>query len=420
MSSTPKPSFQAVSYPVRVQPRDFEAEARPEGGGTECFDTAAALELNRARLDHLASLGLSWAGKSVLDVGCGVGHFSQAVAQNGCRVVGVDAREENIRVFRERHPHIEARVANVEQDLSALGTFDVVLCYGLLYHLENPCQALRNLAAVCRDLLIVETIVCDHEQPVAVWDDETKSANQALMGLGCRPSPSLVTLAVNRIGFPLVYAPLDPPRHAEFEVKWTNSLAWIQNGHVIRAVFLASRTPLENPRLELLCGTPPAEPRRQFSRGDEISGAVSLAERVLHNATEARGETPLTIVSPPQSWAYCVAFPLHEKPLRQSGKGGPILIQADLQVQNGEARFAGANQALTEFVGGEAVVTAEEGRREIELVIESPEDCAWIVFRNGAAEGPSRFEIHGLKAYEARESLPEPADGKPHTTERLC
>jgi hypothetical protein len=264
---------------------------------------------------------------------------------------------------------------------------------------------LRNLAAVCRDLLIVETIDCDHEQPDAVWDDDTKSANQAQLGLGCRPSPSLVTLAVNRIGFPLVYAPLDPPRHAEFEVSWTNSLAWMQNGHVIRAVFLASRTPLENPRLTLLCGTPPAEPRREFSRGDELPGAVSLADKVLHNATEARGEAPLAIVSPPESWAYCVAFPLHPKPLRQSGQGGPILVQADLQVQAGEARFAGANQALSEFVGEEAVVTAAEGRREVALVIEAPEHCAWIVFRNGAAEGPSRFEIHGIAVYQAREGL---------------
>jgi len=405
MSSSAKSSSPATSYPVRVQPRDFQGEARPADGGPECFDTVEALELNRARLEHFESLGLRWAGKSVLDVGCGVGHLSQALSKKGCRVVGVDAREENIRVFRQRHPDLQAHVANVEEDLAWLGAFDIVLCCGLLYHLENPFQALRNLAAVCPNLLIVETIVCDHELPVAVWEDETKSANQALQGLGCRPSPSLVTLALNRIGFPLVYAPLPPPKHREFEVRWSNSLAWSQDGHVIRSVFIASRAPLDNPRLTLLCGTPPSWYCRNFGPGDEIPGAVSIAESVLHNSTEISRETPLTIVSPRERWAYCVAFPLRQQALQESGKRGPILIKADLNVQAGEVRFAGVNPDLSEIVGEEAVWSAGQGRREVELCIETPERCGWIVFRNGAAEGPSRFEIRGVAAYHARKRV---------------
>jgi SAM-dependent methyltransferase len=393
---------------VRVQPRNFHEEARPSDGGTECFDTAEALVLNRARLEHLDSLELPWAGKSVLDIGCGVGHLSQALARKNCRVVGVDAREENIRVFRQRHPGLQAHVANVEQDLSSLGTFDMVLCCGLLYHLENPLQALRNLSAVCGELLIVETIVCDHELPVAVWDDETKSANQAMQGLGCRPSPSLVTLALNRIGFPLVYAPLHPPGHPEFEVRWTNSLAWIQDGHVIRSVFLASRAPLDNPALILLCGTLPTWYCRRFGPGPEIPGAVSITEGAPHNSSQISHREPLTLVSPRQPWAYCVAFPLHHQRLQESGKRGPLFIKADLNVHAGEVRLAAVTADFTELIGEEAALTAGQGRHEVELAIEVPERCGWIVFRNGASEGPSRFEIRGLRAYQARERAQNP------------
>ena len=42
-------------------------------------------------------------------------------------------------------------------DLASLGTFDVVLFLGVLYHLENPFGALRRLAAVTRDLAVIET-----------------------------------------------------------------------------------------------------------------------------------------------------------------------------------------------------------------------------------------------------------------------
>ena len=40
---------------------------------------------------------------------------------------------------------------------------------------------------------------------VSIMADETKAANPALDGLGCRPSPSFIALALNRVGFRYVY-----------------------------------------------------------------------------------------------------------------------------------------------------------------------------------------------------------------------
>jgi len=242
---------------LAVEPRDVAEEGPPPGGGVETFDTPEAAAINRARLAHLDSLGLPVAGKRVLDVGCGVGHHGAFYAERGCSVLCVDAREENIQALRRRYPQLEAHVANVEMDdLSRFGTFDIVHCYGLLYHLENPIAALRNIAAVCRGILLLETIVCDHPMAILRIEDETLSSNQALGGLGCRPSPGFVAMALNRVGFPFVYAPRRTPDHEDFAFERLGNLDTGRDGHNLRCVFVGSKTPLSLDGLEPLIRSP--------------------------------------------------------------------------------------------------------------------------------------------------------------------
>ena len=229
---------------ISISHRSFDSEPLPEGGGTQTFDTPAAMEINQARLAHLESLGLPLNNRSVLDVGCGVGHLAQFFIKRNCHVVCLDGRTENIHSLHERYPGLEGHVANVESDLSRFGRFDIVCCFGLLYHLENPLAALRNIAAVCDDLLLLETIVCDHEKPLLLLDDETKTYSQALRGVGSRPSPSFVAMALDRVGFPYVYAPRVPPDHPDFRFDWRNNLEWRRDGHLLRCAFVAAKKEL--------------------------------------------------------------------------------------------------------------------------------------------------------------------------------
>jgi FkbM family methyltransferase len=240
--------------------------------------------LNRARLDHLASLGLPLDGRSVLDVGCGVGHLAQFFVERRCRLMCVDGREENIQNLRQRYPDLQAAVVDVEAGLESFGKFDIVFCYGLLYHLENPVLGIRNMARVCRDLLLVETLVCDSQLPVTHWAEEPLTRNQALRGLGSRHSPSFVKLALNTAGFPFVYGAASPPRHPDFEVSWDNSLAWRRHGHLLRSVFVASRTELHNPNLiphmtqhPPRLALPPLDRIEELSERDLLDAARSLA-----------------------------------------------------------------------------------------------------------------------------------------------
>ncbi|MDQ3378758.1 MAG: methyltransferase domain-containing protein [Actinomycetota bacterium] len=224
--------------------RDVAAESRPEGGGVESFDTNAAIELNQARLEHLASLDLPLDGRTVLEVGAGVGRLTSYFIDRGCSVIATEARAENVAELRRRLPTVDAREADVEESLEHLGRFDIVFCYGVLYHLESPVRALRNMAGVSAATLLIETMVCDSPLPVLRLEDETMSSNQALRGLAHRPSPSYLATALNRVGFEFVYAATDPPDHPDYRFSRLDNMDTARHGSLLRAVFVASRSPL--------------------------------------------------------------------------------------------------------------------------------------------------------------------------------
>jgi len=240
-------------YPSTIRSRPRYGTDVPPGGDATDFDKPDATALNRARLDHLATLGLSLEGRAVLDVGSGPGHMARFFADRHCRVTCIDGRPENVARMKELYPDLEGRVFDVEcDDWSTLGRFEVVFCYGLLYHLENPFRALRQMASVCDDLLLLSTMVADHELPFAVMEEETAAYTQALRSVGCRPTPSLVALALRNAGFEHVYAPKEPPQHPDFRFAWRNDLASHRDGHPLRCVFIAARRPLGSPALASL------------------------------------------------------------------------------------------------------------------------------------------------------------------------
>jgi len=80
-------------------------------------------------------------------------------------VLGVDARSEHIddsRLIRDTLAlsNLDLVQSDVHAlDTAALGHHDLVLCFGLIYHLENPVGALRVARALCKRVCVVETQV---------------------------------------------------------------------------------------------------------------------------------------------------------------------------------------------------------------------------------------------------------------------
>jgi hypothetical protein len=88
-------------------------------------------------------------------------------------------------------------------------------------------------------------MVCDSTAPVLRLEDEYLSANQALRGLAHRPSPTWLATALDRIGFRHVYLPQQPPEHPDYRFEWKNNLETARDGHLLRAIFVAGREPVE-------------------------------------------------------------------------------------------------------------------------------------------------------------------------------
>src|SRR4051812_170276 len=95
------------------------------------FHSASYLRHNARRLEHLASLLLPVGGRSVLEVGAGVGDHSQYYLDRDCRLTITEAREENLRHLRAKFPGCDVRFLDMEAPAMDAGTFEVIHCYGL-------------------------------------------------------------------------------------------------------------------------------------------------------------------------------------------------------------------------------------------------------------------------------------------------
>ncbi|HVR41333.1 MAG TPA: class I SAM-dependent methyltransferase [Thermoanaerobaculia bacterium] len=88
----------------------------------------------------------------VLDVGCGQGHWSRALAQvlpPGSTIVGVDREEESIAIARTKAP-FDFRIGDVLALDFPDASFDVVTCQTLLIHIDDPRDALKEMLRVLR------------------------------------------------------------------------------------------------------------------------------------------------------------------------------------------------------------------------------------------------------------------------------
>jgi hypothetical protein len=222
-------------------------------GPSDFFHSYDYLQHNARRLEHLASLRLPVTGMTVLEVGAGIGDHTGYFIDRGCDVTATDARDENLRVLRERYPGRRILRLDLEHPQSVEGApFDVVHCYGLLYHLNNPAAALKFMAEHCKRMLLLETCVSfGDEKLVNLVGENAEDPTQAFSGTGCRPTRPWLFDQL-KIHFPFVYCPTTQPNHEEFPIDWRNPDKHSSKHGLQRSVLIASRAPIENDQLSVL------------------------------------------------------------------------------------------------------------------------------------------------------------------------
>jgi SAM-dependent methyltransferase len=107
-------------------------------------------------------------GKSFADIGCMWrvnGYFSFLAEECGAKqVVGVDVYPESEEFLNQKSKR-NSKVKFIQGDINSsetinkIGLCDVVFCSGVLYHTPNPVYFLSQLRAICKDILILGTMV---------------------------------------------------------------------------------------------------------------------------------------------------------------------------------------------------------------------------------------------------------------------
>ena len=210
-----------------------------------CFYYDNAVSINVARIEHLRTLGLPFAGKTVFETGCGgKGDITKFLLDSGAKVTLNDARHENIESLMQNiNTELPFNLWDLNNPIQSNEQFDAIVSYGTLYHLHQPAQAIQTFSDLTKDFVVLCTIVNGKSGiNLDIVHEDRNIKNQCFNDHGgCRPSREWVFVELSK-HFPYVYYATSQPNHNEFPKDWNHLSSTVAS----RAVFLASRTPVEN------------------------------------------------------------------------------------------------------------------------------------------------------------------------------
>jgi len=125
-------------------------------------------------LAQTARLPEDLSGKTVLDIGTTNGGAAFEAERRGARsVVATDIVPASWFGFDQIRDFLGSDVEFAQLSVYELGSvlverFDIVIFWGVLYHLRHPLLAIDNVREVTRELLLLETAVADDQLPAEV------------------------------------------------------------------------------------------------------------------------------------------------------------------------------------------------------------------------------------------------------------
>lgn len=108
-------------------------------------DHAFVYEYGEAVVEWLAPAP----GERILDLGCGTGHLTAAIAATGADVVGLDRSREMLTTARTEHPELSFVRADA-QTFAFAEPFDAVFTNAALHWMDDPAQVIESVAGTLR------------------------------------------------------------------------------------------------------------------------------------------------------------------------------------------------------------------------------------------------------------------------------
>ena len=146
----------APHEPSRLRRLPFSARIALERlSGKSIFEVSHYRESNLTRLVNLfAHVDLDrWRGMKVLEVGAGLGHVGDTFAALGFDVTSTDGRPEHVEAMRARGR--ESFVLDLDKTgVNEAGDFELILAFGVLYHLAQPEEFLHSCGKTAKVLLL--------------------------------------------------------------------------------------------------------------------------------------------------------------------------------------------------------------------------------------------------------------------------
>jgi len=151
---------------------------------------------------------------SLADFACNDGFFSFQIADKVTKGFGFEARDEALRranLIKDYYGYknfnfkkVDLRNFDMEKELGT-EVFDLSLCYGVLYHVTDPFQLLKNIKKVTKHALSISTFLNTYEEPVlTLYKEDISMPGSGLEIISTRPSYQAVIRMLYGVGFDLV------------------------------------------------------------------------------------------------------------------------------------------------------------------------------------------------------------------------
>jgi tRNA (mo5U34)-methyltransferase len=201
----------------------------PSGAVTKAKVPRSILHIHSTRLQMMWGVvdpffGEGLARATAIDAASHEGYFSLHLAQRCAAVRGIEVHPQNFasaNLIRDIYglSNLEFINADLESmNPSTVEPADLVLAFGLIYHVENPLRMLRTLSALTRRLLLIETQTVmlelsgaidwghhTHQTPLrgifGIVDEMAAAPEGGTSNLALVPSRDGLVWILNRLGF---------------------------------------------------------------------------------------------------------------------------------------------------------------------------------------------------------------------------